>query len=214
MEATAFASTSPSSGDPERKGTGRRSRKPRGRCPRSRLVWSSTWPHQTLGRAAVRHLGHERKKSRKDKNGWSPTRPVLEKLEADHPVGCRCAVAPHLEQSSKGTYCDCAAKPWWSQNRRVHTEFQPAVDRHRRLSSRPSKPARTSHPHTQSAAASQSASLPRQGWQLISAELRPRSSAHPHPPLRRRGVLEGPTPRATTLHALTTAALATQTKPR
>ena len=121
-----------------------------------------------LGQLLFGDLGLDRSKSRRTKTGYSTDATVLEKLSGDHPV-----VPPILEHRTlsklKSTYVDALPALVEAETGRVHTDFNQAVTATGRLSS--------SHPNLQNipirtefSRQIRKAFLPRQGWELISAD--------------------------------------------
>jgi len=177
----------------------------RGPCPRSRWWWSSTCSHPNTGRCCLFDtlgLGAQKIRARQ-KTAGAPTRPWLEKLEADHPVVPLVLGARTLAKLKKHL-CGCAAalvEP--ETGRAFHTDFTRAVTATDGSPSSSSQPAATSHsarsfqpPHPQGLP-------PQEGLAADSARLLQIELRHPHPTLRRSRCCWGATPTATDVHALT-----------
>jgi len=121
-----------------------------------------------LGELLFDTLKLDRKKSRKTKTGWSTDAAVLDKLEADHPV-----VPLLLEHRTlsklRSTYIEALPVLVEAETGRVHTDFNQAVTATGRLSS--SNPNLQNIPiRTEFSRRIRKAFLPREGWQLISAD--------------------------------------------
>jgi DNA polymerase-1 len=121
-----------------------------------------------LGELLFDTLGLERRKSRKNKTGWSTDAAVLEKLEADHPVVP--LVLEHRTLSKlKSTYVDALPALVEPETGRVHTDFNQTVTATGRLSS--SNPNLQNIPiRTAFSRQIRKAFLPQQGWTLLSAD--------------------------------------------
>lgn len=113
-------------------------------------------------------LGLDKRKSRKNKTGYSTDASTLEKLQGDHPVVD--AVIEHRTLSKlKSTYVDALPALILPSTGRVHTDFNQAVTSTGRLSS--SNPNLQNIP-TRTAFSRQirQAFLPKAGWHLVAAD--------------------------------------------
>ncbi len=113
-------------------------------------------------------LGLDRRKSRKNKTGYSTDAATLEKLQGDHPV-VDSVVEYRTLSKLKSTYVDALPELIRPSTSRVHTDFNQAVTATGRLSS--SNPNLQNIP-TRTAFSRQirQAFLPKAGWQLVAAD--------------------------------------------
>lgn len=121
-----------------------------------------------LGELLFETLGLNRKKSRRNKTGWSTDATVLEKLEADHPV-VPLVLEHRILSKLRSTYVDALPQLVEAETGRVHTDFNQAVTATGRLSS--SNPNLQNIPvRTKFSRRIRKAFLPQEGWQLLSAD--------------------------------------------
>ncbi len=113
-------------------------------------------------------LGLDKRKSRKNKTGYSTDAATLEKLQGDHPV-VDAIVEYRTLSKLKSTYVDALPALIRPTTHRVHTDFNQAVTSTGRLSS--SNPNLQNIP-TRTAFSRQirQAFLPKEGWQLVAAD--------------------------------------------
>ena len=113
-------------------------------------------------------LGLDKRKSRKNKTGYSTDAATLEKLQGDHPVVD--AVVEHRTLSKlKSTYVDALPTLIRPNTQRVHTDFNQAVTSTGRLSS--SNPNLQNIPiRTAFSRQIRQAFLPQAGWHLVAAD--------------------------------------------
>ncbi|MEM8505106.1 MAG: DNA polymerase I [Cyanobacteria bacterium P01_D01_bin.1] len=113
-------------------------------------------------------LGLDKRKSRKNKTGYSTDAATLEKLQGDHPV-VDSVVEYRTLSKLKSTYVDALPALVRLNTGRVHTDFNQAVTTTGRLSS--SNPNLQNIP-TRTAFSRQirQAFLPKEGWQLVAAD--------------------------------------------
>ncbi|MGB3787449.1 MAG: DNA polymerase I, partial [Phormidesmis sp.] len=113
-------------------------------------------------------LGLDKRKSRKNKTGYSTDAATLEKLQGDHPV-VDSVVEYRTLSKLKSTYVDALPALIRPNTGRVHTDFNQAVTTTGRLSS--SNPNLQNIP-TRTAFSRQirQAFLPKEGWQLVAAD--------------------------------------------
>ena len=113
-------------------------------------------------------LGLDKRKSRKNKTGYSTDAATLEKLQGDHPV-VDSVVEYRTLSKLKSTYVDALPALIRPITGRVHTDFNQAVTTTGRLSS--SNPNLQNIP-TRTAFSRQirQAFLPKEGWQLVAAD--------------------------------------------
>jgi len=113
-------------------------------------------------------LGLDKRKSRKNKTGYSTDAATLEKLQGDHPV-VDSVVEYRTLSKLKSTYVDALPELIRPNTGRVHTDFNQAVTTTGRLSS--SNPNLQNIP-TRTAFSRQirQAFLPKAGWQLVAAD--------------------------------------------
>ena len=113
-------------------------------------------------------LGLDKRKSRKNKTGYSTDAATLEKLQGDHPV-VDSVVEYRTLSKLKSTYVDALPALIRPTTGRVHTDFNQAVTTTGRLSS--SNPNLQNIP-TRTAFSRQirQAFLPKEGWQLVAAD--------------------------------------------
>ncbi len=113
-------------------------------------------------------LGLDKRKSRKNKTGYSTDAATLEKLQGDHPV-VDSVVEYRTLSKLKSTYVDALPELIRPDTGRVHTDFNQAVTTTGRLSS--SNPNLQNIP-TRTAFSRQirQAFLPKAGWQLVAAD--------------------------------------------
>jgi DNA polymerase-1 len=113
-------------------------------------------------------LGLDKRKSRKNKTGYSTDAATLEKLQGDHPV-VDSVVEYRTLSKLKSTYVDALPALIRPNTGRVHTDFNQAVTTTGRLSS--SNPNLQNIP-TRTAFSRQirQAFLPKGGWQLVAAD--------------------------------------------
>lgn len=113
-------------------------------------------------------LGLDKRKSRKNKTGYSTDAATLEKLQGDHPV-VDAVVEYRTLSKLKSTYVDALPALIRPNTQRVHTDFNQAVTSTGRLSS--SNPNLQNIP-TRTAFSRQirQAFLPKAGWQLVAAD--------------------------------------------
>ena len=113
-------------------------------------------------------LGLDKRKSRKNKTGYSTDAATLEKLQGDHPV-VDSVVEYRTLSKLKSTYVDALPALIRPNTGRVHTDFNQAVTSTGRLSS--SNPNLQNIP-TRTAFSRQirQAFLPKAGWHLVAAD--------------------------------------------
>ena len=113
-------------------------------------------------------LGLDKRKSRKNKTGYSTDAATLEKLQDDHPV-VDAVVQYRTLSKLKSTYVDALPALIRPYSGRVHTDFNQAVTSTGRLSS--SNPNLQNIP-TRTAFSRQirQAFLPKEGWHLVAAD--------------------------------------------
>ncbi|EDX85847.1 DNA polymerase I superfamily [Synechococcus sp. PCC 7335] len=113
-------------------------------------------------------LGLDKRKSRKNKTGYSTDAATLEKLQGDHPV-VDSVVEYRTLSKLKSTYVDALPALIRPNTGRVHTDFNQAITTTGRLSS--SNPNLQNIP-TRTAFSRQirQAFLPKEGWQLVAAD--------------------------------------------
>lgn len=113
-------------------------------------------------------LGLDKRKSRKNKTGYSTDAATLEKLQGDHPV-VDAVVEYRTLSKLKSTYVDALPALIRPSTNRVHTDFNQAVTSTGRLSS--SNPNLQNIP-TRTAFSRQirQAFLPKEGWHLAAAD--------------------------------------------
>ncbi|CAN5668797.1 DNA polymerase I [soil metagenome] len=113
-------------------------------------------------------LGLDKRKSRKNKTGYSTDAATLEKLQGDHPV-VDTIVEYRTLSKLKSTYVDALPALIRPETQRVHTDFNQAVTSTGRLSS--SNPNLQNIP-TRTAFSRQirQAFLPKEGWHLVAAD--------------------------------------------
>ncbi|MGB3299009.1 MAG: DNA polymerase I, partial [Phormidesmis sp.] len=113
-------------------------------------------------------LGLDKRKSRKNKTGYSTDAATLEKLQGDHPV-VDAVVEYRTLSKLKSTYVDALPALIRPNTQRVHTDFNQAVTSTGRLSS--SNPNLQNIP-TRTAFSRQirQAFLPKEGWLLAAAD--------------------------------------------
>ncbi len=113
-------------------------------------------------------LGLDKRKSRKNKTGYSTDAATLEKLQGDHPV-VDAIVEYRTLSKLKSTYVDALPALIRPKTQRVHTDFNQAVTSTGRLSS--SNPNLQNIP-TRTAFSRQirQAFLPEAGWHLVAAD--------------------------------------------
>ena len=113
-------------------------------------------------------LGLDKRKSRKNKTGYSTDAATLEKLQDDHPV-VNAVVEYRTLSKLKSTYVDALPALIRPKTDRVHTDFNQAVTSTGRLSS--SNPNLQNIP-TRTAFSRQirQAFLPKEGWHLVAAD--------------------------------------------
>ncbi len=113
-------------------------------------------------------LGLDKRKSRKNKTGYSTDAATLEKLQGDHPV-VDAVVEYRTLSKLKSTYVDALPALIRPKTNRVHTDFNQAVTSTGRLSS--SNPNLQNIP-TRTAFSRQirQAFLPQEGWHLVAAD--------------------------------------------
>ena len=113
-------------------------------------------------------LGLDKRKSRKNKTGYSTDAATLEKLQGDHPV-VDAVVEYRTLSKLKSTYVDALPALIRPHSQRVHTDFNQAVTSTGRLSS--SNPNLQNIP-TRTAFSRQirQAFLPKEGWHLVAAD--------------------------------------------
>lgn len=113
-------------------------------------------------------LGLDKRKSRKNKTGYSTDAATLEKLQGDHPV-VDTVVEYRTLSKLKSTYVDALPALIRPKTNRVHTDFNQAVTSTGRLSS--SNPNLQNIP-TRTAFSRQirQAFLPKEGWHLVAAD--------------------------------------------
>ncbi len=113
-------------------------------------------------------LGLDKRKSRKNKTGYSTDAATLEKLQGDHPV-VDAVVEYRTLSKLKSTYVDALPALIRPATNRVHTDFNQAVTSTGRLSS--SNPNLQNIP-TRTAFSRQirQAFLPKEGWHLAAAD--------------------------------------------
>ena len=113
-------------------------------------------------------LGLDKRKSRKNKTGYSTDAATLEKLQDDHPV-VEAVVEYRTLSKLKSTYVDALPALIRPRTGRVHTDFNQAVTSTGRLSS--SNPNLQNIP-TRTAFSRQirQAFLPKEGWSLVAAD--------------------------------------------
>ncbi len=113
-------------------------------------------------------LGLDKRKSRKNKTGYSTDAATLEKLQGDHPV-VDAVVEYRTLSKLKSTYVDALPALIRPNTQRVHTDFNQAVTSTGRLSS--SNPNLQNIP-TRTAFSRQirQAFLPQEGWLLAAAD--------------------------------------------
>ena len=113
-------------------------------------------------------LGLDKRKSRKNKTGYSTDAATLEKLQDDHPV-VDAVVQYRTLSKLKSTYVDALPALVRDRTQRVHTDFNQAVTSTGRLSS--SNPNLQNIP-TRTAFSRQirQAFLPQEGWHLVAAD--------------------------------------------
>lgn len=113
-------------------------------------------------------LGLDKRKSRKNKSGYSTDAATLEKLQGDHPV-VDLIVENRTLAKLKSTYVDALPELARRDTHRVHTDFNQAITATGRLSS--------SHPNLQNipirtafSRQIRAAFIPEPGWKLVSAD--------------------------------------------
>lgn len=113
-------------------------------------------------------LGLDKRKSRKNKTGYSTDAATLEKLQGDHPV-VDSVVEYRTLSKLKSTYVDALPALIRPETDRVHTDFNQAVTSTGRLSS--SNPNLQNIP-TRTAFSRQirQAFVPKEGWHLVAAD--------------------------------------------
>ena len=113
-------------------------------------------------------LGLDKRKSRKNKTGYSTDAATLEKLQDDHPV-VDAVIEYRTLSKLKSTYVDALPALIRPRTGRVHTDFNQAVTSTGRLSS--SNPNLQNIP-TRTAFSRQirQAFLPKEGWSLVAAD--------------------------------------------
>ncbi|MGB3574228.1 MAG: DNA polymerase I, partial [Phormidesmis sp.] len=113
-------------------------------------------------------LGLDKRKSRKNKTGYSTDAATLEKLQGDHPV-VDSVVEYRTLSKLKSTYVDALPELIRPNTGRVHTDFNQAVTTTGRLSS--SNPNLQNIPiRTAFSRQIRQAFLPKAGWQLVAAD--------------------------------------------
>ncbi len=121
-----------------------------------------------LGELLFEKLELDTKKSRKTKTGWSTDANVLEKLERDHEI-VPLVVEHRTLSKLLSTYVDALPQLVERDTGRVHTDFNQAVTTTGRLSS--SNPNLQNIPiRTDFSRRIRKAFLPREGWELLSAD--------------------------------------------
>ncbi|ABX09145.1 DNA polymerase I [Prochlorococcus marinus] len=121
-----------------------------------------------LGEVLFEQLGLDKKKSRRTKTGWSTDANVLERLQGDNPI-VPLVIEHRTLSKLLSTYVEALPQLVEAQTGRVHTDFNQAVTATGRLSS--SNPNLQNIPiRTEFSRRIRKAFLPREGWQLLSAD--------------------------------------------
>ena len=121
-----------------------------------------------LGDVLFERIGLDKKKSRRNKTGWSTDAKVLEKLQNDHEI-IPLLIKHRTLSKLLSTYVNALPKLVEKETNRIHTDFNQAITATGRLSS--SNPNLQNIPiRTEFSRRIRKAFLPEKNWKLLSAD--------------------------------------------